>query len=462
MNIKERIESLRSIMKDNKMTAYIIPSFDSHQSEYVAEYFKARAWISGFNGSAGTVVVTLDRAILWTDGRYFIQAEKQLAGTGIELYKMGQKNVPTYIEFLKDELNSGDTVGFDGSVIPVSIYKSIKEAFKHKNIKINSDKDLISRIWEERPSLPCTEVFLHDIKFAGKSASEKLSLIRENMKKEGANYYILSSLDDIAWTLNIRGNDVKYNPVTISYLLIGEEAAELFIDKNKLTSDVISDLEKAYVTISEYNEVFEKLTTIKNSYMLLDPEKTNVKIYTSLDESVEKIEKRNVTTDLKAMKNQVEIDNFENCSIRDGVAMVKFIKYLKENIGSIKITEITAADKLTELRSEQEYFVEPSFTTIAGYKEHAAMMHYSATPESDYELKPEGLFLIDSGGQYYDGTTDITRTIVLGELSEEEKRDFTLVVKSNLDLSMAKFLYGATGSNLDIIARSPLWEYGID
>ncbi|MFR1708501.1 MAG: aminopeptidase P family protein [Clostridium sp.] len=462
MNVKEKVENLRTAMRENKLSAYIIPSFDSHQSEYVAEYFKARAWISGFTGSAGTMVITLNRAILWTDGRYYIQAEKQLAGSGIELFKMGQPKTPTYIEFLKEELNSGDVVGFDGNVMPISIFKTMQDTFSRKNININSNYDLISPLWSNRPSMPNTKVFLHDVKFAGRSAKEKLEIIREKMNELGAEYYILSSLDDIAWTLNIRGNDVECNPVTIAYLLISMTSAKLYINNNKLTDEVIDNLKLCSIDISEYDEIFNSLNNLQDTSILFDPNKTNVKILTSLKNSVSKVEKRNITTDLKAVKNEVERSNFRNCTIKDGVAMVKFIKYLKESVGKEEISEMSATDTLIKLRSEQKYFVEPSFSTIAAYKEHAAMMHYSATPESNYYLKPEGLFLVDSGGQYYDGTTDITRTIVLGKLTEEEKVDFTLVVKSNLALTMAKFLYGATGSNLDIIARTPLWEAGID
>ncbi|MEG2288543.1 MAG: aminopeptidase P family protein [Clostridium sp.] len=462
MNVIEKIEGLRSSMKENGINAYIIPSFDSHQSEYVSEYFKARAWISGFTGSAGTVVVTLDRAILWTDGRYYIQAERQIEGTGIELYKMGQINVPTYIEFLKEELNNGDVVGFDGAVLPVNTLKLMEEAFKTKCININSEKDLILPLWSDRPEMPKSKVFLYDIKFAGKSAIEKIDLVRTKMKETGSSYYILSSLDDIAWTLNIRGSDVSNNPVTISYLLIGMDYSELFIDSIKVTPEIISSLEQVSVKVNDYNKVFDRLKELKNSSIIFDPNKTNVKILNSIDKTMNKVEKRNLTTDLKAIKNDVEIANFRNCTIRDGVAMVKFIKYIKENIGKETITETSATEVLTKLRQEQEYFVEPSFTTIAGYKDHAAMMHYSASPETEYTLKPEGLFLVDSGGQYYDGTTDITRTIVLGKLSAEEKKDFTLVLKGNLDLTMLKFLYGATGSNLDIVARMPLWNEGID
>jgi Xaa-Pro aminopeptidase len=462
MNVKEKIERLRATMKENQLSAYIIPSFDSHQSEYVAEYFKAREWISGFTGSAGTVVITLNKAILWADGRYYIQAEKQLSDTGIKLFRIGQPKVPTYIEFLKKELNQEDIVGFDGSVMPISIYKAMLETFKSKNIEMNPNKDLITSIWSDRPNMPNTKVFLHDIKFAGKSAMEKLTIVRERMNEIGVEHYILSSLDDIAWTLNIRGNDVESNPVTISYLLISMNSAKFFIDNNKLTDEVISNLKSSSVDILEYNEVFNNLRELKDTSILFDPNKTNVKILTSLNDSISKVEKRNVTTDLKAIKNEVERINFRNCTIKDGVAMVKFIKYLKENVGTKEISEMSATDTLVKLRSEQECFVEPSFSTIAAYKEHAAMMHYSATQESNYDLKPEGLFLVDSGGQYYDGTTDITRTIVLGKLTEEERKDFTLVVKSNLALTMAKFLYGSTGSNLDIIARRPLWEEGID
>lgn len=462
MDVNSKIMALRTSMEKEKIDAYIIPSGDFHQSEYVADYFRARTWISGFTGSAGTVVITKDKAILWADGRYFIQAAKEIKNTEFQLYKMGQPGVPTYTEFLENEMMCGQTVGFDGRVISVTSYKLLKEKFEKKGIKIESSKDLIEPLWKDRPELPSSKIFIHDIKFAGLSVKEKLNKIREKMKAEGSNYYLISSLDDIAWTLNLRGRDITNSPVFLSYLLIDETGAGLFVEKSKIDEVVTAAMKEASITIADYNEVYEVVNALTEGTILYDPAKTNVKLLTSIQDTVKKIEKRNLTTDLKAIKNHTEIENFMNCTVRDGVAMVKFIKYIKENVSKEEISEISAAKKLEDLRAEGDYFVEPSFTTIAGYKEHAAMMHYSATEESNYILKPEGMFLVDSGGQYYDGTTDITRTLVLGPISEEEKKDFTLVVKSNIALTLAKFLYGATGSNLDIIARTPLWNEGID
>lgn len=462
MDVNSKIMGLRASMEKENIDAYIIPSGDFHQSEYVADYFRARTWISGFTGSAGTVVITKDKAILWADGRYFIQAAKEIKNTEIELYKMGQPGVPTYTEFLKNEMKCGQTVGFDGRVISVAAYKLLKKEFHKKGINIEISKDLIEPLWKDRPQLPSAKIFIHDVKFAGLTVKEKLNIIREKMKAEGATYYLISSLDDIAWTLNLRGRDIQNSPVFLSYLLIDEAGAGLFVNESKIDDTVARAMKEASVTIASYNEVYDVVNALTEGTILYDPAKTNVKLLTSIQDTVNKIEKRNLTTDLKAIKNHTEIENFMNCTIRDGVAMVKFIKYIKENVIKEEISEISAAKKLQDLRAEGDYFVEPSFTTIAGYKEHAAMMHYSANEESNYILKPEGMFLVDSGGQYYDGTTDITRTLVLGPISEEEKKDFTLVVKSNIALTLAKFLYGATGSNLDIIARTPLWNEGID
>ena len=464
MVIKERIEELRKIMKEHNMDAYIIPSCDSHQSEYVADHYKCRAFISGFTGSAGTVVVTLDDAGLWTDGRYFIQAEKQLEGSGIKLFKMGQPSVPTYVEWIKENVKEKGIVGFNGEVFSVNMLKNMKRKFASKKISINSNFDLIDEIWKDRPTIPCSKVFLHDIKFTGKSRAEKLAEVRKNMKKIDANYFVLSSLDDIAWLLNIRGRDVEYNPVTISYALIEEDKAYLFINLNKLSKEIIEDLNKDNVEVLEYDKVTEFVSKIEeNKVVTYDPNKTNVKIYNSINDKVEKVEQLNITTVLKAIKNPVEIENMKNSLVRDGVAEFKFIKWLKESVAKgEEVTEISASDKLTDFRAMDKLFIEPSFNTIAGYKEHAAMMHYSATKESDSKLKAEGFLLIDSGGQYYDGTTDITRTISLGKLTEEEKKDFTLTLKGNIGLARAKFLEGTTGGNLDVLARKPLWDEGID
>ncbi|AUS97907.1 peptidase M24 [Clostridium thermosuccinogenes] len=463
MEIKERVEKLRQLMKENGIDAYIIPSSDAHQSEYVADHWKSRQWISGFTGSAGTVVITEKDAGLWTDGRYYIQAEKQLAGSGIQLFRAGEPDVPSYEKWLKDVLKEGDCVGFDGSLFSVKSVDEMEKEFSEKKISLKTDKDLIGQLWTDRPGLPEGTVFVHDVKYAGKSRVEKLNEVRKEMKSLGANYYLLSSLDDIAWLLNIRGSDVPNNPVVISNAVISMDGCILFVDLKKIPSEIKKELNSDGVELMGYGDIQKFLEGIGDGdSIIIDPARTNMNLYNSINTNTKKIRHPNITTRLKAIKNDVEIQNLRNCMIKDGVAMVKFIKWLKESVGKEKITEISAEEKLEEFRRQQELFVEPSFDTIAGYKDHAAMMHYKATPESQYTLMNEGFLLVDSGGQYLDGTTDITRTIVLGKLTEEERRDFTLVLKGYLGLDSVKFLYGATGSNLDVLARKPIWEYGMD
>lgn len=462
MGVSERIEKLRNIMKRENIDYYIVPSADFHQSEYVSECFKSRAYITGFTGSAGTALIGMDKAILWTDGRYFIQAEQQLAGSEIELYKMRIPGWPSLEEYLSANMKEGECLGFDGRVFSINEYKEFKKIQQSKNIKIAMDKDLIAEIWADKPSMPKEKVFLHDVKYSGKSVNEKLQEVREQMKTLGCKSYILSSLDDIAWLFNIRGNDVECTPVTLAYALIDDKAAVLYIDKDKISGEDKSILEnRDGIILKNYEDIFEDVKLIKEN-VLLDPSKVSAFILTKLNEDVRVIESINITTNLKAIKNNVEIECFKNSHIKDGVAMVRFTKWLKENVGKEKITELTLSDKLVEFRSMGDLFIEESFKTIAGYKEHAAMMHYSATEESAYELKKEGMVLVDCGGQYLDGTTDITRTFVLGKITEEEKKDFTLVLKGHINLMTCKFLQGSIGSSLDIMARKPLWEEGID
>lgn len=463
MEIRERVEKLRGLMKEKKIDAYIIPSSDAHQSEYVAEYWKGRRWISGFTGSAGTVVITLEDAGLWTDGRYYIQAQKQLNNSGIRLFRMADPGVQSYIEWLKDVLKEKNCVGFDGSILSVKKVKDMEKALKTKGITLNMEHDLINELWQDRPEIPTASIFVHDVKYAGKSRVEKLNEVRGEMKNKGTNYYLLTSLDDIAWLLNIRGADVLNNPIVIANVIISENNCYLFIDSSKVPHDIRAELESEGVEIRDYNKTQEFLQGLTESdSIIFDINKTNMSLYNAININSKKIECPNITTKLKAIKNEIEIENLRCCQINDGVAMVKFIKWLKSSVGKENITEISAEEKLEGFRKQQELFVGPSFDTIAGYKEHAAMMHYKATPENQYTLKNEGFLLVDSGGQYFNGTTDITRTIVLGKLTEEEKRDFTLVLKGYIALNTVKFLSGATGSNLDILARKPIWEYGID
>lgn len=455
------LEKLRKAMKIENINYYIIPSSDSHQSEYVSEYFKGREYVSGFTGSAGTLLVGLEDAYLWTDGRYFIQADKELKSSGISLMKMRTPGYPTIEEWIKDNVKENEVLGFDGKVFSVNQYEGYLNIAKENNFNINMRNDLLDSIWKERPQLPKNKIFLHDEKYAGKSASEKLGEVRKNMKAKNADYFILSSLDDIEWLCNIRGNDIKFNPVALSYVLVGMDYSNIYIDENKVDAETKTKLNSEGFEIKGYNEIEDDVKLLKGT-VILDSNKLNAKIFAALNNEVKVIRELNVTTNLKAIKNEVEIANWEVSQVRDGIAMVKFIKWLKSNIGKEKITEISASERLTAFRAQGDNYKGDSFGTIAGYKDHAAMMHYSATEASEYELKPEGMFLVDSGAQYLDGTTDITRTFILGHITEEEKRDYTLVLKGHIALASAKFLRGTTGINLDVLARRPLWNYGID
>ena len=461
MNADNRIEQLRKLMKEKNIDAYVIPSADAHQSEYPTEHFKSRAWVSGFTGSAGTVAVTMSRAVLFTDGRYFLQAEEQLEGTDVELFKMGESGVPTLEEFLKEQLNEEETLGFDGKLFSNLEVDKIKSALNSKNISLSTEFDLIDELWTDRPELPSGEIFVHNIEFAGKSISEKLELIRTEMDEKGADYYLLSALDAVAWTLNIRGSDIPYNPVVISYAIIGQKDVRIFIDDAKLNDDTTEYLKNNNIEICGYNSIEKALKSIKiDESIYFDQSKISEWCFNSIPISVKKISGEDIVENLKAIKNEIEIENFKNSQQRDGVAMVKFLHWLDKNIGTMEITEISASDKLEELRREGDNYVSLSFETISGYKDHAAIVHYSATKDTEYKLENKGMLLLDSGAQYLDGTTDITRTIVLGEITDEEKRDFTLVLKGHIALSKAKFTYGTTGTQLDILARMPLLEDG--
>ena len=447
--IKQRIENIRDLMKEKNIYAYIVPSSDYHQSEYVGDYFKSREFMSGFTGSSGTLIISMDEAGLWTDGRYFIQAENELKDSGIKLFKMGEEGVPTIEEYLLEKLPKNSTLGFDGRVMSVKEGQSLANKLAFKGINIEYKYDLVNDIWEDRCSLPTEKAFLLGVEYSGESFSDKLYRIRAVMKEKKATTHILASLDDIAWLFNIRGRDIKSNPVVLSYAVISIDSVYLFIDKNKIGEDIRAELSKENVQIKGYEEVYEFIKKIEeNEVVLIDTSKVNYAIYSNIPSNVQKIEERNPSILFK--------------SIKDGVAFTKFMYWLKNNIGKIEITEISATQKLEEFRREQDKFIEPSFSTIAAYKDHAAMMHYSATEESNYKLEPRDLFLVDSGGQYFDGTTDITRTIALGPIPENVRKDFTNVVRGMIRLSKAKFLYGCRGYNLDILARGPLWEEGID
>ncbi|GKX66750.1 aminopeptidase P family protein [Inconstantimicrobium mannanitabidum] len=463
MSIKDRVEELRQLMESKGIDAYIIPSADYHQSEYVGEFFKSRQFISGFTGSAGTVIVTKEEAGLWTDGRYFIQAEQQLENSGIKLFKMGEEGVLTTDEYLVKNMKENSTLGFDGRVISATEAIRLEEKLKSNKVKIEPKYDLINDIWEDRPSISKEKAFLLDVKYAGKSFEEKLVELREKIKEKKATINVLTSLDDIAWLFNLRGGDVLYNPVVLSYAVVTLDSVYLFLDKEKLSTEILDKFSKENIILKDYEEISEFVKNIdKSEKVLLDKAKVNYLIYNNIPSEVEKIQEVNPTTLLKAIKNDVEINNLINSHIKDGVAFTKFMYWVKTNIGKIEMSEISASKKLEDFRREQPDFIEPSFSTIIGYKEHAAMMHYSPTQESNYKLEPEHMLLIDSGGQYFDGTTDITRTLVLGELSDELKLHFTAVARSMINLAKAKFLQGVRGINLDILARGPIWNLGID
>lgn len=460
MKVSERIENLRVLMKERGIEAYIVPSSDPHQSEYVAEHYTARKFITGFTGSAGTAVITLKEAGLWTDGRYFVQAESELKDTGVTLFRMGESGVPTIEAYLGDSLSKGSKIAFDGKVISVDYFRTLTKALDNKEFEYEVKEDLIDKVWEDRPAKPASEVIIHDTKYTGKSKEEKLEEVIKEMKAVGADYYVISGLDDIAWLLNIRGRDVQCNPLTISYAVVQEEKCSLFIDSQKLSPEVRAELEKAKVEIKPYDSIGEYLEAITGGVILLDPAKTSSWVYSSI--KIRTIEALDITTKLKAVKNDIEVGNIRNAMVRDGVAMVKFINWIKKTIKTRNITEIEASDKLEEIRRIGENFYDLSFGSISAYKANASMPHYHATKENQATIKPESLYLIDSGAQYLDGTTDITRTLAVGPLTEEEKKDYTLVLKGMIDLTLQRFLYGTTGSNLDIIARVPLWNAGMD
>lgn len=463
MKITERIAKLKELMKERGIDYYIIPSADYHQSEYVGDYFKGREWISGFTGSAGTVVVTQNEVGLWTDGRYFIQAEKQLQGSGITLFKMGEEGVPTFIQYIVNNIQSGETLGFDGKVLATNTVLDFEAKLKDKKVNFNFEFDLVGEIWRDRPSLPASQIFVLEEKFTGESVEKKLTRVRNILEEENCDVNIITSLDDIAWIFNIRGNDVKNNPVNLAYAAITVDKAVLYIGEEKLNSEVEKYLYKNGVEVRDYFEIYEDMKRVSNSnIIMMDLNKVNYTIFKKLNPEIKVINRSNPSTIMKACKNKVELENLRNSHVKDGVAVTKFMYWLKNSIGKEEITEMSATQKLESFRKEQKLYIEPSFDTIAAYESNAAMMHYKSTPETDRRLEAKNLFLVDSGGQYFDGTTDITRTFVLGECSEELKKHFTLVLKGMINLSKVKFLYGVTGTNLDILARQALWNIGID
>lgn len=463
-NIPERIASLREAMKDKNIDAFIIPSSDPHLSEYPADRWKSREWISGFDGSAGTVVVTANKAGLWTDSRYFLQASAQLEGSGIELYKMALPETPTIENFLLHELQSGQTVGMDGQTYSVADTARLEKTLARKEIKLETSCDLIDGIWKDRPAIPGNPLFEMPVELSGKSIQEKLDEINNRLRKEGADCLILAALDEVAWTFNIRGTDVTYNPVVISYAFVSEDESVLFIDPKKITAEVAANLKKEGIKLADYTMIHKYLSRLpETSRVFIDPAKTNISLYNALPKGCTIVEGITPANHLKSIKNETEIKGFRNAVVKDGIALTRFYIWLEQQLAAgNKVTEISASEKLTALRAEQPQYIMDSFGTICGYGPHGAIVHYSATPETDAELKPEGLLLIDSGAQYLDGTTDITRTITLGKPTEQMMKDFTRVLKGTISLAKCKFPAGARGSQIDILARKALWDAGIN
>lgn len=459
--VNERIKALQDFLKVKQISAIVIPTQDFHMSEYVGEHFKARRYFSGFTGSAGVMVVTQTQANLWTDGRYFIQAAQELKGSGIVLKKMGEEGVPTIKEYLAKTLKSGDVLGFDGRVISAKEGREYKKELSEKGVTLCTNEDIVGEVWKERPALSCAPAFLLEEKFSGKAATEKLREVRKAMEEKKADVHIVTSLDDIAWLYNIRGGDVENTPLVLAYAAVTKNDAILFANKDALGKSIIEELKKSGIKVKGYDRIYSYVAAIsQNKKVLLDPSRVNYAIVDSLEAQI--VEGENPEMLLKAVKNPVEVENSRIGHIKDGVAVTKFMYWLKTNIGKTNITEISAENYLAEMRKRQPGFIDLSFKAIAGYKEHAAMMHYCASPATDIELKPEGLFLVDSGGHYYEGTTDITRTFVLGPITEQEKLHFTTIAQSVLAVSNTRFLHGCRGINFDIIARGPLWNMDLD
>ena len=466
--MNERIDALRLEMEREGFDAWLVPSGDPHLSEYVADHYKTRAWLSGFTGSAGVLLVTRQESLLWTDGRYFVQAEKELAGTGTALMKMNTPGFPSVVEWLEKNLAEGTVLGLDARLYSAATLKEYEKKLAVRNVAIRGELDLPGRIWADRPAVPATPVFVHEALYAGLSPAEKIAGIRRRMANERTGQYLVSALDCIAWLFNLRGDDVKNNPFTIAYARIGTDDAELFIDDAKLDGSVRAHLAENGVKVSAYGAVLPALATLPSgTRVAYDPKRTNAALVRALPAGCEAVETDDFATKAKAVKNTTEIDCLRRCHARDGAAMVRFLMWLEKAVADMAadgapVTELDVMDTLRALRASLPLSMGESFDTIAAYGPNAAMMHYSATPESHAALEAKGLLLVDCGGQYLDGTTDTTRTMALGPISEEERRCCTLTLKSHIALAMAVFLDGSTGSNLDVLARQPMWREGMD
>jgi Xaa-Pro aminopeptidase len=457
--ITARVAALREAMRRASVEAFVVPSTDPHISEYVADHWKVRAWISGFTGSAGTVALTLSDAGLWTDSRYFIQAAQQLQGTGIELYKEMLPETPSIAEFLTARLKSGSAVGVDGRMFSVDRFEALRSELAAAGIELRCCDEVIGEAWTGRPSLPLVAPFIHELKYAGEPAESKIAKVREAFRRNNAEAILISALDEIAWTLNLRGSDVECNPVFISYLLITLDSATLFIEPAKLTPELAAYLKSIGVSCEPYNNINVAVAGLKVGSLQLESAKTNYSVFSSIAGGCALVTAPSPVAMLKAVRNETEIAGMRAAMHRDGVALVRLLRWIDENVASGKLTEVGVADKLDALRAESDMYRGVSFATIAGYGEHGAIVHYEADEESDVALQAKSFLLLDVGAQYLDGTTDVTRTIPLGELTDEERLDYTLILKGHIDLAMAVFPEGTRGAQLDVLARMPIWQH---
>ena len=461
MKVSERIAKQRALMAEKGIDAYVVPTADFHQSEYVGEHFKARKYITGFSGSYGTAVICQDDAGLWTDGRYFFQATNELEGSGVRLMKMFVGDTPSVTEYLADKIPEGGKVGFDGRVLSMDEGKEYEDALSPKNISIDYEEDLIDQIWEDRPPLSDKPAFFLEEKYSGESSAHKLERVRKIMKDNGATVHIIASLDDTGWLLNVRGDDIDFFPLLLSYSIVRMDGVDLYVDETKLNDRILEEFKKVNVTLHPYNDIYEDIKKLDASETaLIDPMKMNYALYKNIPCKI--AESANPTILMKAMKNDVELENIKEAHIKDGIAITKFMYWIKTRYDKEDITELSSADKLTSLRAAQEGYIRDSFEPLCAFADHAAMMHYSPSKETDVVLKEGAMFLNDTGGGYYEGSTDITRTFILGSIDQDMKKYFTAVVRAMMNLSRANFLYGCHGYNLDVLVRQPIWDLNID
>lgn len=464
--VREQIVKLRKEMESRKIDAYLVMTDDFHGSEYVGDYFKCREYLSGFTGSAGKVVVTADNAVLWTDGRYFIQAQEELKGSGIELYKMGEPGVPDIMEYIKSVLKEGQCLGFDGRTVSAAAELNMEKNFSKNKIKVRYDCDLVGDIWDGRPERSHKKAWILGVGYAGVSRDEKIANLRKILKERSCDAMVITALDEIAWLFNLRGDDVAYNPVLLSYAIVPADEKKdilLFADNRSIDDDAAYELNKSGIVVNDYEKIYDYVKSFGSGMkIMMDLARTNSMIYKSIPAGVKIDNVISPVMQSKAVKNATEMNNERKAHLKDGVAVTRLIYYLKHNVGKMDITEIDVVKKIEELRRENESYIEPSFATISAYGTNGAIVHYEPVEESEKKLLPEGFLLIDTGGHYMEGTTDITRTISLGKLSKQQKMHYTAVLKGNLALADTKFLYGCRGSNIDCIARQPLWKMGLD